>query len=210
MISSAYTGQWTPPQASLPDQDPAWGLAGSAQVLELGGAIGLTANEAPRLSQAAGGQLVALDVLQAQVEDAARVVAAADPASVALVQRVRASTAALAQPPEEPISNAFLNGLAIFGGILGMVLGILPAFGFLISPWFAVGVLALSVVPYGAQLYNSSAVTRTRERQVADHEEGILALLRRADELRLMLAQQQQQARQTAYVTLDAPQLPAQ
>ncbi len=189
--------------ACSPAQDAACGLTYASQVLERGGLPdALTVDEAPRLVQAAGSPLVSHAILQAQVDDAARVVAAADPASAPVVQRVRASMAALVEPPKEPISNQLLNGVAILGSILGVVLGILPAFGILVSPWLVLGVLGVSLAAYGAQLFNNSAITRTQVRRAAEHEEAILALLRRADALRAQMAQQ---ARQTAHLSLDTP-----
>lgn len=202
------------PSAVVPQQDmayaqpdPASGLQYATRVLEKDGFVDfLAVNEAPRLSQAAGGQFVSHAVLQAQIEDAARVVAATDPSSTPVVTRLRTTMNALVEPPKEPISNTLLSILSTAGTILGLVLGILPAFGFMVSPWIALGVLAVSVFVYLAQLFNNNALVGSRDKQIADHEEAILALLRRADELR---AQAAQQARQTAHLTLQSPALPA-
>ena len=208
MISSAYPSPGLTSFAGSPNQDAASGLAYATLVLETDGFTDVLAvNEAPRLAQAAGNNLISHAVLQAQIDDAARVVAAADPASAAVVQRLRASTAALAEPPRESLMSQIWKGLPMLGGILSVVLGILPSLGFFVSPWAIVGVLALSVVAYLGQWLTGSSEGKKRERQVAEHEEAILALLRRADELRAVMAQQ---ARQTAHVGLDMTGMTAQ
>ncbi|MEZ0312768.1 MAG: hypothetical protein ACAI38_13420 [Myxococcota bacterium] len=191
-----------PPLACSPAQDAACGLEYATHVLETDGfADVLAASEAPRLVQAAGAQLISHAVLRAQIDDAARVVAT-DPASAPAVERVRQSLNALVAPPREPIPSRLLEIAVTLGGVLGAVFGMLPFLGFIISPWLLLGVIAIPLVAYVLQLYNQSAVTRSRGRATAEHEDAILALLRRADEIRALMAAR---ARQAAHVTLDAP-----
>ena len=192
----------TSPYACSPAQDAACGLEYATSVLEVDGLPDmLSVLEAPRLGQASGGQLMSHAVLRAQIDDAARVVAT-DPASAPLVDRVRQSTNTMLEPPREPVPSKYIEGGGVLGGVAGAVLSVLPFLGFIISPWLILGVLAVSVLAYLVQLYNQSSVTSSRERARAEHEEAILALLRRADEIR---AAQAAMARQVAHVSLDPP-----
>lgn len=188
--------------ACAPDGDAACGLEYAATILETGGIPdALSSSEAPKLSRAAGGQLISHAVLREQIDEAARVVAT-DAASAPAVQRVRQSINTLAEPPAEPIPSKHLNLIATLGGIIGTVLSMLPLFGVLVSPWIAIAVFGVGLGAYLLQLYNQHAVTKTYERSRSEHEEAILALLRRADELR---AQSAARARQVAFVNIDAP-----
>lgn len=184
------------------DQDAACGLEYAASVLETGGLPdALSASEAPKLNRAAGGQLISHAVLAQQIDDAARVVAT-DPASVPLIQRVRETTNAVAETPKEPISSKALNFIAVLGSIFGTVLGVLPYFNVIVNPWIAVGVFAVGLGALLLQLFNDHVVSSRAKRARSEHEDAILALIKRADEIR---AQTAMRARQTTFVNITPP-----
>jgi hypothetical protein len=188
--------------ACSPDQDAACGLEYAAPILESGGIPDvLSASEAPRLVRAAGGRLLSHAALQGQIDEAARVVAT-QPGAAPIVQRVRETTNTLAEPPREPIPSRHLNLIATLCSIIGTVLGILPVFGVFLSPWIAVGVLGAGLCAFLLQIFNDHMVAKNLKRARSDHEDAILALLRRADEMRSEAARR---ARRAAHVSLDAP-----
>ncbi len=190
------------PLPVAPAPDAAYGLEYATQVLEADGLPDmLSPTEAPRLAQAAGAQFMSHAVLRAQIDDAARVVAT-DPASTRLVDRLRQTSNTLLEPAKDPIPPAVLNGALTLGGVVGTLVSMLPFLGFAVSPWLIIGVIVFCAGAYLLQMYNQSAATRSRERAKSEHEDAILALLRRADEIRAVLASQ---ARQAAHVSLEPP-----